>query len=252
MTKPAILVTGGAKRIGAALARAFANAGWHVVIHYGSSAKEARNLAGALPSAEVVQCDLADDGAAVSMIEDLCARLPTFRCLINCAAIFRYDDATNLDPRTNRDSMQVNALSPARMMQAFLAHAKGPAPLCAIQFSDMKIANPNPDFYSYTMSKHAAASTIAMQAIHAGDAARIYGIAPGAILPSHDQSEAETEVSHRMNLLGRKTGVDEIAGAALFLATGTLKSGSTLYVDSGQHMLSQDRDIIYLARREAV
>ena len=62
------------------------------------------------------------------------------------------------------------------------------------------------------------------------------------------QSEEETEISHRMNLLGRKTGADEVADAALFLAAGHLASGQTLYIDSGQHLLSQPRDVIYLAR----
>ncbi|MCK9543130.1 MAG: oxidoreductase, partial [Novosphingobium sp.] len=77
---------------------------------------------------------------------------------------------------------------------------------------------------------------------------RIYGLAPGAILASHDQREEETERSHRMNLLGRKTGANEIADAALFLAEGWLASGETLFVDSGQHLLSQPRDVLYLAR----
>ncbi|MGB3469786.1 MAG: oxidoreductase, partial [Erythrobacter sp.] len=81
--------------------------------------------------------------------------------------------------------------------------------------------------------------------------ARIYGLAPGAILASHDQTEDETDISHRLNLLGRKTGADEIVDAALFLASGAMKSGSTLYIDSGQHLMSQPRDVIYLAREHA-
>jgi len=103
------------------------------------------------------------------------------------------------------------------------------------------------------MSKHALASTIAMLAKHyAYDAsARIYGLAPGAILASHDQSEGETEVSHRLNLLGRKTQPDEIVDAARMLASGAIKSGTTLTIDSGQHLLDQPRDVIYLAREIA-
>ena len=66
---------------------------------------------------------------------------------------------------------------------------------------------------------------------------------------SHDQAEAETEVSHRMNLLERKTGADEIAAACLFLNQGWLASGETLFVDSGQHLLAQPRDVLYLARQ---
>lgn len=249
--KPAVLITGSAARIGAEIARGFGKAGWHVVIHHLTSHDEADALAATLPSAETLTCDLADDEAARAMIEGIAKRLPGFRCLVNSASIFRYDSATNIDHATNREAMQVNALTPAAMTQSFLAHAQGEAPLCAIQVTDMKIENPNRDFFSYTMSKHALASTIAMFAKDAGDRARIYGIAPGAILASHDQTEDETETSHRLNLLNRKTGADEIAEAALFLSSGALKSGSTLFIDSGQHLLNQPRDVIYLAREGA-
>lgn len=248
---PAVLVTGSATRLGAEIAKGFAANGWHVVIHHLSSHDEAEALADSLPSADTVQFDLADDQAAAAMIEDLCERLPGLRCLVNSASIFRHDDATKLDPATNREAMQVNALSPTLMAQVFLSHAQAPAPLCVIDVTDMKIENPNPDFFSYTMSKHALSATVPMLAMEAGDEARIYAIAPGAILASHDQSEEETEVSHRLNLLERRTSPQEIVDAALFLSTGTLKSESTLFIDSGQHLLSQDRDVIYLAREKA-
>jgi len=254
MEKPAVLITGSATRIGAEIAKGFAKAGWHVVIHHLTSHGEADALAQSLASAETVSCDLSNDEAAVALIQELSARRPGFCCLVNSASIFHYDSATKLNADTNRQAMQVNALTPALMTRTFLDHAqgsKGDALLCAIQVTDMKIANPNPDFFSYTMSKHALASTIEMFAMDAGDTARIYGIAPGAILASHDQTEDETETSHRLNLLERKTGADEIAEAALFLSTGALKSGSTLFVDSGQHLLSQPRDVIYLAREGA-
>ncbi|MEM8726084.1 MAG: SDR family oxidoreductase [Pseudomonadota bacterium] len=249
---PAVLVTGGATRIGAVVVRAFSDAGWHVVIHYNTSATPAEQLAASLPSAETVQCDLSDDRAAVEMIANLATRLADWRCLINSASVFRYDSATNLDPATNREAMQINALAPARMSQAFLEHARSAGLRSVIQITDMKIDNPNPDFFSYTMSKHALASTIAMLDTGAAGANdRVYGIAPGAILASHDQSENEIETSHRMNLLGRKTDANEIAEAALFLASGAMRSGETLFIDSGQHLLSQDRDVIWLAREQA-
>ena len=250
MTSPSILVTGGATRIGAGIVRGFAEQGWHVVIHYNSSAGPARELAAQLPSAQIVQCDLSDGEAAEAMISDLAARLPDWRCLVNSASVFDYDDAVRLDPATAASAMQINALSPARMAQAFLRGATSQTTRAVVQITDMKLANPNPDFFSYTMSKHAHAATIAMLAQHYAqdESARVYGLAPGAILASHDQSEDETDVSHRLNLLGRKTGPDEIVEAARFLATGALKSGSTLYIDSGQHLLDQPRDVIYLAR----
>jgi enoyl-[acyl-carrier-protein] reductase (NADH) len=85
----------------------------------------------------------------------------------------------------------------------------------------------------------------------AGPEDRIYGLAPGAILASHDQSPGEAEDSHRLNLLKRRTAAREVADAALFLAEGHLASGQTLYVDSGQHLLRQPRDVMFLAREDA-
>jgi hypothetical protein len=79
MTRPAILITGAARRIGAAIARRFGEEGWHVVVHYGQSRDEAEALAGALPSAETIQCDLAEPAAAVAMVEALAERLPDWR-----------------------------------------------------------------------------------------------------------------------------------------------------------------------------
>lgn len=249
MDKPAILVTGGSARIGAAIVRSFAAQGWHVVIHHGHSDAEAAALAASLPSAQVVKCDLLDGDAALAMVQNLAQRLPDWRVLVNCASVFHPDAVTNLDPATNAEAMQVNAVTPTRMAQTYLAQARSAAGRCVIQVTDQKLENPNPDFFSYTMSKHALAATIPMLAMGAaGEDDRVYGLAPGAILASHDQSEAETDVSHRLNPLRRKTGADEVAQAAFFLAQGHVRNGETLYIDSGQHLMHQPRDVIYLAR----
>ncbi|WP_236549348.1 SDR family oxidoreductase [Novosphingobium sp. TCA1] len=248
--RPAMLVTGGAKRIGAAIARRFGSAGWHVVIHYGHSRQQALALAEELPSAEIVGCELDDWEAGPAMVADLAARLTDWRVLVNCAGMFDLDTAQSLDPATFEKAMRVNAGTPARLAQAFLAHAQARGGRRVIHVTDQKLLNPNPDFFSYTMSKHALAATIPMLSMarpHRDD--RIYGLAPGAILASHDQTEAETEVSHRMNLLQRKTTPEDVASAALFLSQGWVESGETLYVDSGQHLLSQPRDVLFLARQ---
>lgn len=248
--KPSMLVTGGAKRIGAAIARTFAQAGWHVVIHYGKSVAQAEALAAKLPSAEVVSCDLDDWDEGPAMVRELAKRLNDWRVLVNCAGVFDLDTAQDLDPATFEAAMQVNAATPARIAQSFLAHARAKGGRRLIHVTDQKLLNPNPDFFSYTMSKHALASTIPMLSMaRSCPDDRIYGLAPGAILASHDQTEAETEVSHRMNLLHRKTTPQDIAETALFLADGWLASGETIYVDSGQHLLAQPRDVLFLARR---
>ena len=252
MSRPAVLVTGGAKRIGAEICRAFAAAGWHVIIHYGRSAKEAEALAAELPAATAVHCDLVDGDGAAQFAAMLAERLPDWRVLVNCASTFERDEADKLEIEIFRRALRVNAASPVKLAQVFLARARSAGGKRVINLTDQKLANPNPDFFSYTMSKHALAGAVPMLAMAQADPEdRIYGLAPGAILPSHDQTEQEAEASHRMNLLARRTDAGEIAEACLFLAQGHLASGETLYVDSGQHLLNQPRDVIYLARQQA-
>lgn len=232
------------------IARTFGEAGWHVILHYGSSRADAEALAAQLPSAECVSCDLADGDAAVAMIQDLAGRLNDWRVLVNSAAVFREDGARAIDPAVFAEAIAVNAATPTRMAQAFLSLARARGGRRVIGLTDQKLANPNPDFFSYTMAKHAFASTIRLLAMAADDPAdRIYGLAPGAMLPSFDQQPEEHLLSGRMNLLQRLADPQELADAALFLSQGWLASGQTLFIDSGQHLLSQPRDVLHLARR---
>lgn len=251
MTKPAILITGAAKRLGAMMARRFADAGWHAVIHYRGSADAARELAAALPGAETVQADLSDPQAVAAMVNDLAARLPDWRAIVNSASLFEYDDAKDCDPAIFAHAMRTNAAGPVILAQQFLDKAQAAGGRRVINVLDQKLWNPNPDFFSYSMSKAALAMATRMMAMaHANSADRIYGLAPGAMLPSHDQQAQEHQTSGRMNLLGRLTCPGDLADAAVFLANGHLASGEVICVDSGQHLLAQPRDVLFMARSE--
>ena len=249
MSRPAILVTGGAKRIGALICRRFAAAGWHVVVHYGRSRSDAEALARALPSAETVQCELADPDAAEAMITHLADRLDDWRVLANCAAVFRQDDPRAISREVMTEALTVNTAAPVRMTAAYLRLARAAAGRRVIDFLDQKLRNINPDFFSYTLAKAALEAALRMQAMTVPDPRdRVYGIAPGAMMASFDQDADEHEISGRMNLLGRLNRPEELAEAALFLAGGHLAGGTTLYIDSGQHLMRQPRDVLYLAR----
>jgi NAD(P)-dependent dehydrogenase (short-subunit alcohol dehydrogenase family) len=243
-----VLVTGAARRLGAAIARRFGEAGWHVVLHCNRSVDEAQALAESLPSAEIVHCDLSDGDAAVALVQDLAARLPDWRALVANASVFEEDGALALDPATADRAFRINTLAPVRMAQAYLALARSSTGRRVIQVTDQKLANLNPDFFSYTMSKFAVDAAARMLATSCSGQDRVLRLAPGAILPSHDQTPDEAEQSHRLNLLDRRTDEAEIADAALFLAQGPIANGQALYIDSGQHLLSQRRDVLYLAR----
>lgn len=150
-----MLITGAARRIGAVLARAFAGAGWHVVVHVHRLSDEARAFTASLPSAELVACDLLDGDAALAMVEQLAGKFDDWRMLVNCAAVFVPDSAEAIDPAVFAEAITVNAETPTRMAQAYLARARSPEGRRVIQFLDQKLRNPNPDFFSYTMAKHA-------------------------------------------------------------------------------------------------
>ena len=247
--RPAVLVTGGAQRIGALIARRFAADGWHVVIHCGRSRHAADALAAVLPSAEVTQCDLTDQEAAVAMVRDLAARLPDWRVLVNCAAVFRFDSDEAPEAGVLDEAIAVNAATPAAMTAVFLARAMTKRGRVVIDVLDQKLRNINPDFFSYTMAKAAFEAAMRMQAMHCPRPAdRVYGLAPGAMMASFDQAPDEHLLSGRMNLLGRLNDPHELAEAALFLSAGLLASGTTLYIDSGQHLMRQPRDVLFLAR----
>ena len=251
LTVPTVLITGAANRLGACMARRFAENGWHVVIHYRSSADAAQALAASLPSAETVQADLAERGAAEAMIGSLAERHPDWRALVNSGAVFEYDDARGVDPAIFTRAMQTNAAGPVLLAQAFLARARAHGGRRVINVLDQKLWNPNPDFFSYSMSKAALGIATRMLAMeHDTGQDRIYGLAPGAMLPSHDQQADEHQTSGRMNLLQRLTRPEELADAAIFLAEGHLASGETICVDSGQHLLSQPRDVLFMAREQ--
>lgn len=248
MTRPAVCVTGGAKRVGRAIVERFAEAGWHVVIHYNRSGDAAEALAASLSSAQTIAADLSNVEAGRAMVHDLAEQLPDWRCLVNCASVFDPDDVTGLDAATNARAMSVNSTVPVAMAQAYLEQGRSTAGRRVVQVTDQKLSNLNPDFFSYTMSKAAADIASRMMAMACGEDDRVYTLAPGAILPSHDQTADEAQRSHLLNLLERRTDASEIADAALFLAEGPLASGQNICVDSGQHLLNQPRDVIYLER----
>ena len=252
MTKPAVLITGAAKRLGAKMARTFSGAGWHVVIHYRGSADAAHALADSLPDAETAQADLSDADEAAALIDTLAGRLTDWRALVNSASLFEYDDANSIEGPIFERAMRTNATGPVLLAQRFLQKAQALAGRRVVNVLDQKLWNPNPDFFSYSMSKAALQMATRMLAVeHAGSADRIYGLAPGAMLPSHDQQAEEHQASGRMNLLERLTQPEELAEAAVFLCEGHLASGEMLCVDSGQHLMTQPRDVLFMAREES-
>ena len=250
-TRRAVLITGGARRVGAVLARRFAADGWPVLIHYRRSSQEACALAEEIRAAGgkagIVGADLADHEAVRGLVDAALAAAPDLGVLVNCASLFDPDTPEDPDPHHWREAMEVNALAPARLAADLHHRVEGGV---VINILDQKLANPNPDYFSYTAAKAALAEVARMQAMAFGARTRVICLSPGLMLPSGDQTAEEYAASSAMNLLGRPTTPEDLAQACLFAASGALATGETIYVDSGQHLVPQTRDVMFLVRGE--
>jgi NAD(P)-dependent dehydrogenase (short-subunit alcohol dehydrogenase family) len=249
---PAVLVTGAARRIGRAIAERFAEAGWHVVAHSRSPQGMDRAWLAGLGSAESVHFDLRDSDEVRRVVAHVGSRLGDWRALVCNAACFKPDRPEGFDRAVFEEALNVNLRGNIELSAAFLAAARAHGGKRVVHLLDQKIANLNPDFFSYTLAKSALASAVTMQAMAAGESGdRIFGLAPGLAQPSFDQTDSEFRRSGNLNLLGRYNDPREIADAAWFLATGPLATGTVLFADSGQHLCRQPRDVMFEIRKEA-
>ena len=236
------IVTGGAKRIGAALCRALAEDGWHLLIHHRNSGDEAEALARELGNAATVRADLAAPDSARLVMGALEA-LPPARLLVNNASRFAFDSADDFTVEGWEAHLATNLRAPALLSQAFAARAESGGLI--VNLLDAKLAHPNPDFFSYTLSKSALAGLTELCArAWAPRGIRVCGIAPSVTLVSGAQTNFDQV--HALNALGRGVKVEEIVGALRFIIATPTFTGQTLTLDGGQRFLGLPRDVQFL------
>ena len=247
--KRAVMVTGGAVRIGAEIVRGFAALGHPVIIHCRRSRDAAESLAKSIGlqggRAHVLDADLASPDEVEGLVLRALNLEPDLGILINNASVFEIDQPDLPDAEAWREAMMTNAYAPTRLA-ADLHRAVANGVVVAIL--DQKLANPNPDYFSYTASKAALQETVRMQAMAFAPRTRLYAVLPGLTLPSGDQTREEHAASAVMNLLQRRTTPADVVAAVLFAASGALASGETILVDGGQHLTPQSRDVMFLVR----
>jgi len=244
MVQHTAIVTGGAKRIGAALVRALAADGWHVIIHCNTSTAAANALAAEVGSASVVSADLADPDAAATI---LAAAPGPLGLLVNSASRFDYDTIDDFTPESWAAHLDINLRAPALLTRAFAAAipASG-GTACVVNLLDAKLSALNPDYFSYTLSKIGLAGLTELAARAYAPRLRVNAIAPAVTLVSGPQTRENFKSVHALNPLGRGVEVAEIVAALRFiLATPTLNA-QTLTLDGGQRLMGLPRDVAYL------
>ncbi len=247
------LVTGGAKRIGRAIALALARAGWDVAIHYSRSESEALATARAIEALGrrtiALAADLADEPAARVLVDRCAQALGPVTCLVNNASLFQYDSATAFNAGLFARTMRVNAAAPVLLATALHAQLPAATRAVVINLLDQKLYNPNPDFFSYTLSKAALREATTLLAKALAPAVRVVGVAPGITMVSGEQTEAGFASAHRKTPLGRSSTPEDVAQAVVFAASAQAITGTTLLVDGGQHLVPSERDVMFLTEK---
>jgi NAD(P)-dependent dehydrogenase (short-subunit alcohol dehydrogenase family) len=234
------IVTGAGKRVGREIAAALLADGWNVVAHVHHQSDEVPDGATRVV-ADLEPLDCADEIFAAAK------GLPPVRLVVNNAARFAWDGFGEFDPGEFSAHMAVNVRAPALLIERFArAHAEGEDALI-VNLLDSKLASPNPDYLSYTLSKQALAglTELAARAL-APRGIRVNGIAPGLMLRSSGQSEENFEAMHANNPLGRGVEAADVIGAIRYLVGARCVTGQTLVIDSGHRFLGLDRDVQFL------
>jgi NAD(P)-dependent dehydrogenase (short-subunit alcohol dehydrogenase family) len=246
------LVTGAARRIGREIALHLAAQGWDLAVHCHRSVAEAEATAAQCRAqgaqAAVLVADLADEAACNALVPQAVTALGRLDAVVNNASLFQADEVASFSHAAMQAHWRANTAPAVLLARALHAHlaARG-AQGCVVNLLDQKLANPNPDYFSYTLSKAAldCATTLLAQAL--APTLRVCGVAPGVTLVSGPaMSAAQFEAAHRMTPLGRSSTPADLAAAVAFLLRSPAITGTTLLVDGGQHLLPQPRDVLHL------
>jgi NAD(P)-dependent dehydrogenase (short-subunit alcohol dehydrogenase family) len=275
LPRPVALVTGSAQRVGRAIVHDLAAHGFDVAVHYRRSREAAEaTVAGAQACgarAQAFAADLSDEAAARALLPAVAAHFGRVDAVVNNASEFEYDAPASFSYAQLERQLRANTAPAIVLAQALHDHlasvsilsAAGRAPAeeahastgrrgCVVNLLDQKLWNPNPDYFSYTLSKAALESATTLLAMALAPRVRVCGVAPGVTLVSGPMSEGEFERAHRLTPLQRSSTPEDIARTVRFLIESPAITGTTLLVDGGQHLAGQPRDVLFLAREAAV
>jgi NAD(P)-dependent dehydrogenase (short-subunit alcohol dehydrogenase family) len=244
----AALITGAGRRIGRALALAMAGAGFDVAIHHRHSHDDAQRLADEITAlgrkAYVLNADLAQADQVQAMIGKATEALGPVTLLINNASLFEDDRVETFTAQSWAAHMEINLHAPLILAQAFAAGLPSDRHGLIINLLDQRVWNPNPQFFTYSLSKAAlwAATRTLAQAL--APRIRVNGIGPGPTLPSIHQSAALFAAEAANVPLERHAEPTDIAAAALYLVDATSVTGQMIAVDGGQHLAWRTPDIV--------
>jgi NAD(P)-dependent dehydrogenase (short-subunit alcohol dehydrogenase family) len=247
MTTPqtVAIVTGGARRIGRAIVEDLAAHGWAIAIHCNSSRIEADSLAatiiGAGGAAAVVQADLADLGAAASVVYESETKLGRASLLVNNASILEEDHLGTLEPARFNRQMTVNFAAPVFLSQAFAEMSVSDGNI--VNIVDQRAWRTAPTYFSYQMSKSALWAATRTMAQALAPRIRVNAIAPGPVLKNTRQQAGDFSAQTMALPLRRGPDLAEFGRTIRYLVENRSITGQMIGLDGGQHLVWDTPDM---------
>ena len=255
-TRPVVLVTGAARRVGRAIALDLAAHGFDIALHFRHSRDEAEATAAEVRAcgarAQCFEAELSDEAACRALVPTVAKAMSRVDAVVNNASHFEYDSVETFSHGAMEAHWRANTAPAVLLAQALASHLKGCSEVgCVVNLLDQKLWNPNPDYFSYTLSKAAleAATTLLAQAL--APQVRVVGVAPGVTLVSGTAMDDDSfKQAHQMTPLGRSSTPDDVARTVRFAIESPAITGTTILVDGGQHLLAQARDVAFLTSKK--
>ena len=242
-----IIITGGATRIGAAIAKSLANFDNKIVIHYNKSKNHAvklkRELQDLGSEVYLLKADLNKTKQTQNLMKTAFKKMNGIDCLINNASIFENDNLKNFSEKSFSNHININLKAPAiliRELKKLIKNSDG----CVINIIDQRVEKLTPFFFSYTLSKSSLATLTKISAMNLAPNIRVNGISPGPTLKNKRQSENHFKKQWKSLLLKKKVNMKNICEAVKFLIQSDNITGEIINIDSGQRLAWQTPDII--------
>lgn len=238
---PVALITGAAKRIGAAMATRLHSEGFRVIIHYGHSKDDAHTLAQKLndirpESATCLQANLCDSEDVKALSENAVNVWGQLDVLVNNASSFYPTPIGSISEEDWLSLVGSNVKGPLFLSQA-LAPALRKAKGCIVNMVDMHIDRPLPKHSVYLLAKSGLASLTQSLAIDLAPDIRVNGIGPGAILwPEREMEDDEKDKLLSSIPLGELGKPEDIAETLSFLISASYVTGQIIFVDGGRSL----------------
>jgi NAD(P)-dependent dehydrogenase (short-subunit alcohol dehydrogenase family) len=234
------LVTGGARRLGRAIAVELARHGFDVAIHCNTSLDEALETDAQITAlgrrTAVLQADLTNEAQVNHLIPQSIERLGPVGVLINNASRFDRDEWHDANRNSWDSHIESNLRAPFVLTQAFARALPSAAEGAVINMIDQRVWSLTPHFVSYTISKAGLWALTQTMALALAPRIRVNAIGPGPALPSPRQTDAQFARQSESVPLGHGTSPDEVARAVVTILNLPAMTGQMIALDGGQHL----------------